>query len=250
MLIAMLIEQAAYASRWRGVTPAAKGGVALAGLAAAFVAASPVQAAEVALLLALATVLGAGVPLALYLRVAAPAAGFLALSSLSLLVSLAPDAAGGIAWQVAPDAAPRIAAVAARSLAALAALLLLVLTTPLPHLIALLRRLRAPEVLLDLMVLCYRMLFVFSAAVRDTLTAQSARLGYATPRLARRALGGLVANLALQVWQRAQALQTAAQARNNDGALRFLPAVFPHAGRDMALALAGGALLIAAGWLA
>lgn len=240
----MLIEQAAYASRWRGVTPAAKGCAALAGLVAAFVAASPAHAAAVALLLALATVLGAGVPFALYLRVAAPAAGFLALSCLSLLVSLAPDAGGGVAWQLAPDAAPRIAAVAARALAALAALLLLVLTTPLADLIALLRRLRAPEVLLDLMVLCYRMLFVFSAAVRDTVAAQTARLGYATARLGLRSLGGLAAGLAVQVWLRARDLQLAAEARNGDGPLRFLAPTFAHAGRDLALAAAAGAVLV------
>ena len=58
---------------------------------------------------------------------------------------------------------------------ALAALLLLAATTPLIDLIALLRRLRLPEVLLELMVLCYRMLFVFSESVRDTRTAQAAR---------------------------------------------------------------------------
>jgi len=124
------------------------------------------------------------------------------------------------------------------------------MTTPLIDLIALLRRLKTPEVLLDIMVLCYRMLFVFSAAVHDTLTAQSARLGYATPRLALRSLGGLTANLTLQVWQRAHDLNVAAQARNNDGPLRFLEPRFEHVQRDVALAAAGGVILLAAsiGW--
>ena len=49
----MLIEQAAYGNRWRRVSPAAKGSLALAGLLAAFVAATPATAACVALLLAL-----------------------------------------------------------------------------------------------------------------------------------------------------------------------------------------------------
>ena len=59
-----------------------------------------------------------------------------------------------------------MAEVGARSLAAL---LLLVLTTPQIDLIVLLRRLKTPEVLLELMVFCYRMLF-FSEATHDTLT--------------------------------------------------------------------------------
>ncbi|MBI2308130.1 MAG: cobalt ECF transporter T component CbiQ [Rhodocyclales bacterium] len=241
----MLIEQSAYANRWRRVSPVAKGSFALAGLVAAFVAASPLAAGGVALLLALATCLAAGVPPGRYLRVAAPALAFLALSCLSLLFSLAADADGGLAWQWAPQALPRIATVATRALAALAALLLLVLTTPPPDLIALLRSCRVPEVLLDLMVLCYRMLFVFSAAVRDTLTAQAARLGHATVRGSLRSLGLLAASLTVQIWRRALALHRAALARNGDGPLRMLPAEFADAGRHTALAVVAGGALIA-----
>ncbi len=244
----MLIEHAAYGNRWRRVSPAAKGSLALAGLLAAFVAATPATAAFVALLLALTTVLGARVPAGVYLRVAAPAAGFLALGSLSLLVAVGADAAGHLSWGLAPDAGPRLATVAGRSLASLTALLLLVLTTPLPDLIGLLRRLRVPEVLLDLMVLCYRMLFVLAAAVHDTLTAQSARLGYASLHHGRRSLGLLVANLALQIWQRARALNQAALARNGGGPLRFLSPDFANARRDTLLAAAvGSALVLLAG---
>ena len=128
--------------------------------------------------------------------------------------------------------------------AALTALLFLVMTTPLIDLIALLRRLKMPEVLLELMVVCYRMLFVFSEALHDTVTAQSARLGYATPRLALRSLGQMTAGLTLQIWSRAHDLHVAAQARNNDGPLRFLEPVFANTGRDLAIAAMGGAGLI------
>lgn len=242
----MLIEQAAYASRWRHVSPAAKGLLALGGVIAAFAAVTAGGSLAVAALLFVITRLVAKVPVGVYLRVAAPALLFLALSSASLAVSLGNDVtSGALTLAVAPDAMGQLARVSSRSLGALAALLLLVLTTPLADLITLLRRLKTPELLLDLMVLCYRMLFVFSAAVHDTLTAQSARLGYATPRLALRSLGSLSANLAVQVWQRAQALHTAAQARNNDGPLRFLAPPFANARRDMVLALvAGGALIM------
>lgn len=238
----MLIEQAAYGNRWRQVSPAAKGAFALAGLIAAFAAPAPLVAAGIAVLLAVTACLGAGVAPGLYLRVAAPAAGFLALSALTLFVSIDTD----FSWRWAPEAWPRVAELGARSLAALCALLGLVLTTPLSDLLGLLRRLRCPDVLLDLMVLCYRMLFVFSAALHDTATAQRARLGYASARLTRRSLGLLAANLTVQVWQRAHALHLAAQARNGDGALRFLSPQFAHARRDTLLAVLAGGLLIAA----
>ena len=241
----MRIEEAAYASRWRAVCPGAKAGFALAGSVAAFAAASPAQALAVAILLALLTWLGAGVALTRYLRIALPPLGFLALSSLSLMVSLGNDARGDLVWQLAADAGPRLAELTARSLAALAAMLFLVLSTPLPDLIALLRRLRVPELLLDLMVLCYRMLFVFTAALDDALIAQQARLGHGSPRRRLRSLGLLTASLAGQIWLRARTLHQAAQARNGDGPLRFVPRHYPGAARDLALAASGGALLLA-----
>lgn len=242
----MLIEQSAYANCWRPVSPAAKGLFAVCGFIAAFAAGRPLAAVIVASLLAVVSVLGAGIRPTRYLRVAAPALFFLGLGSLSLAFSL--DAGNGTpVLRLVPTGLDKLAEVGARSLGALAALLFLVLTTPLIDLIALLRRLKTPELLLEIMVLCYRMLFVFSAAVHDTMTAQSARLGYASPRLAMHSLGELVANLTLQVWQRAHALDVAAQARNNDGPLRFLEPVFANTTRDCTIAaLAGCGLIILA----
>jgi cobalt/nickel transport system permease protein len=227
----VLIEQCAYANRWRRVSPAAKALFALCGLVASFAAGTPQAAVAVVCLLAAVTWIGAGIPVGRYLRVAAPAFFFLATSCLSLAFSLGSEA--------------QSADVGARSLGALAALLFLVLTTPLIDLIALLRRLKIPDVLLEIMVLCYRMLFVFSEAMHDTVRAQSARLGYANSRLALRSLGGLAANLTVQVWQRAHDLHIAAQARNNDGPLRFIEPEFANASLDVSFAAASGGLLIA-----
>lgn len=239
----MLIEQSACANRWRPVSPAAKGLFALGGFVAAFAARQPLGAAAVAALIAGVTAFGAGVPLSRLLRVAAPPLGFLLIGCLSL--------AGSIDWrdgQLAaswlPDGWTPVARLAARSLGALAALLFLALTTPLVDLLSLFRRLRVPVVLIELMALSYRMLFVLSEALHDTHTAQAARLGYATPRLALRSLGSLTANLALQVWQRAHALDVAAQSRNIDGALRFLEPDNGCARRELAVAALGGAMLV------
>lgn len=246
----MLIEHAAYASPWRRVSPSAKSLFALAGLLAAYSASSAGGALAVAATLLTVSCLVARVPLGLYLRVAAPAILFLLLSCLSLLVSVDYQTSGMPAISLAPDASAQIGRVGARSLGALAALLLLVLTTPLPDLVGLLRRLKFPALLLDLMVLCYCMLHVFGLAVQETLTAQSARLGYATRRLALRSLAGLIANLSMQVWQRAHSLHIAALARNNDGPLRFMGNEFRHASRDCSLAVIAGLALIVLGRLA
>lgn len=240
----MLIEQSAYSNRWRQVAPGAKGLFALCGLVAAFAAAAPATACGIALLLCLTTLLGAGVPLVRYLRVVFPALLFLAASSLSLLLSLHGTGDGGIAVQFAHAGLDRAAQVCGRSLAGLTALLFLALTTPLTDLIALLRRLKAPEAFLDIMVLCYRMLFVFTESAHAIRTAQASRLGYGTASRSLRSLGTLVAAITLQVWQRSLALHQAALARNNDGPFRFLEPSFPAAGRQLAVACGAGAGLI------
>ena len=245
----MLIEQSAYSNRWRYISPAAKGLFAACGFVAIFAAKSPLTATFVTGLLLAVTLIGAGITPKRYLRVAAPALFFLAMGSLSLAFAVDLDE-GQAQVLIAPSGMQKLAEVSTRSLGALTALLFLVLTTPLIDLISLLRRLKTPELLLEIMVLCYRMLFVFSAAVHETWNAQSARLGYATARLTIRSLGGLTANLTLQVWQRAHALHLAAQARNNDGPLRFLEANFANSARDCRIAgLAGASLIVlAVGW--
>jgi cobalt/nickel transport system permease protein len=244
----MLIEQCAYTNRWRRVSPAAKGIFSLCGMVAAYAAATPVTACSVAAVLGTATVLGAGIPLGRYLRVACPVLIFLAVSVLSIAVSVKiGDTVGDFTLHLARTELPRVARVCGRSLGGLASLLFLAMTTPMIDIIALLRRLRAPEVSLDIMTLCYRTLFVFSEAVHDTITAQSARLGYAGVRLSIRSLGGLVANITARVWQHSHALHLAAAARNNYGPLRFLEPEYPR--RCISLftaALCGGILIVLA----
>ena len=241
----MLIEQCAYGNRWRFVSPAAKAVFCLGGFVAAFAAGRAEVAFAVATAIAAITLLGAGIPAGRYLRIALPPLGFLLLGCLSLAYSL-DFADNGLTLRWLPEGWTPLLQLAACSLGALAAMLFLALTTPMVDLIAFFRRLHVPEVLLEIMVLCYRMLFVFSEALHDTRTAQAARLGYATPRLALRSLGSLTANLTVQIWQRAHALHVAAQSRNNDGALRFLEPEYANAHRDLWFAGIGGAGLIAA----
>ena len=238
----MRIETAAYASRWQGVAPSAKALFALGGMGAAWVATRPGTLAVLAAVLALAALIGARVPLRTYVAVALPPLGFLLLSCLTMLVTPGVDGS----WHWANSMWPAVARTAGCSLAMLAALLGFVLTTPLPDLLALLRRLRTPELLLDLMALCYRMLFVLRQAWEEGVTAQSARLGYRGWRHAWRSTGLLAGQMAVQVWQRASALQMAADARGYQGQLRFLPAAFPQARRQTAWAALAAALLLLA----
>lgn len=236
----MLIESSAYASRWRDVAPAAKALFALAAICAASLARSPLVLAALAMVVVLTALLAARVPVRIYAAVAVPPLGFLLISCLTMLVG--PDAQGH--WHWTSTMLPTVIHTALRSLAMLAAILGLVLTTPMPGLIALLRTLRVPELLLDLMVLSYRMLFVLRTAWDESVTAQSARLGYHGWRQTWRSMGMLAGQMAVQIWQRAAALQMAADARAYQGTLRFLPIIYPHTRRHCTYALLAGALML------
>lgn len=242
----MQIESAVYGNRWRAASAAAKAGFAGAGLSAALLAPHATGALACALLMAAVTLLGAGIPVRVYLRVMLPASSFLLLGCLPLAFAVGSGAAGNLALGWVPEALPQIAHLVARALGGFAALLFLSLSTPLPDLIALARRVRVPAALIDLMVLGYRTLFMLLRALGDMHTAQDARLGYSSARKTLRSGGLLAANLIVDVLRRAHALQTAALARNQDGALRFLPpTATPRQGRDAVLAVLGAALLFA-----
>jgi hypothetical protein len=131
----VLIEQSAYSNRWRCVSPAAKGLFATCGFVAIFAAKSPLTATFIAGLLLAVTLIGAGITPTRYLRVAAPALFFLAMGSLSLAFAVDVDG-GRPLLHMAPSGLSKLAEVGTRSLGALAALLFLVLTTPLVDLIS------------------------------------------------------------------------------------------------------------------
>ncbi len=241
----MLIEQWAYTNRWRWVPPGAKALLTLSAFISAFVATHPWLLLALAFGLATLTIRGAGIPVRHYLRVFLPPLAFLVIAAATLGISIGgTNSPWPLTLRLAPNQLPEIVRICGRSLACLTALLFLAFTTPMTDLIALLRWLKMPPILLEIMTLGYRSVSVFLAAAQEITTAQKVRLGYATMRAARRSLGSMVAVLAVQVWQRAAALEKAAQSRANDGPLLFLDNEFAGNGRSFAVSAAGGFTLI------
>ncbi|MBB3195492.1 CbiQ family ECF transporter T component [Roseateles terrae] len=259
----MTLERLAYASPWRHIAPSAKALFCSCAMAAAWIAATPVAAIGLALLLAVITLGGARTPWRAYLRVLTAPVGFLALSCVTMLVTVSPGfsaasaaastsasasafpTGSGLAWRIAPELLPQVLMTVSRAAALCTALLLLVLSTPLGDLLGLMRRLRVPPLLLDLMVLAYRMQAVLGEAWSDGLTAQRSRLGYGGRRQALRSMALLISCLAVQVWARASALQAAADARNATDELRFLTPQWAQGSRHVTVALGSGLLMIA-----
>lgn len=250
----MLIDRYAYSNRWREIHPVVKGTLAGLGLTASLVAATPLVPLLVMALMAGATVGVAGIPPRAYLRLLLVPAGFL----LAGVAGLAFSCSGGdlhigtlpgLQLPVFTSGAGlhRAALVLARSGGAVASLYLLALTTPLTEIVGLLRRLKVPQLLLELMVLAYRQLFACLEMARAISVAQQARLGHATAGNRLRSLAALGANLALRSQWRARQLHRGLLARGFEEELRWLEPERALPAWQLALAvLTGGSLLLLA----
>lgn len=241
----MLIEHSSHANPLRHLAPSAKGLFAVSGMVAVYLATTPLASLAVASLFVFLTLGVATVAVRSYLLIFAPALLFIALGSLAMTFSFA----FGNSWhdielQFLPAEVARAATVCSRSLGSLSALLFLTMTTPVSDLIALLRRLRTPALLIDIMVLGYRSLFVFNQVLDDTRTAQASRLGYRSMGQSLRALGILMAHTTVQLWDRSRQLHTAALARaGGEKALHFADQNVTHDRLQCLIALIAGIIL-------
>lgn len=254
-----IIDQYAYANRIRAVDPGQK--AALTGLA---IVLCLLLNQPLVSLLALAWMWGlttfwAGLPARTFGRVILAEGFFLVLSVSGILVSfsLASPPATGWHWQIGPIWASSSPAalelglkLVTRSLGAAGAMNFLALTTPLVDLVDLMRRLRCPLLLIDLMTLIYRFIFVLLESLNHMYTAQSSRLGYVNFRRGIISAGLLGSQLFIDAYQRSQRLQIALDSRGYAGDLKVLPTTYQYDRRLWGLGTGMlASLLLVWGWL-
>ncbi|MFO1372051.1 MAG: cobalt ECF transporter T component CbiQ [Candidatus Competibacteraceae bacterium] len=169
--------------------------------------------------MALATVYGAGVPLKTLIRMLAAPAAFLLAGVPFLAVSVD---FGDFRLYLSSDGLQLALVTTVRALAAVSCLSFLTLTTPLADLIPLLRRVGVPAGLIELILLIYRLIFVFFERALTGHQAQTARLGYSRVDRSVRSLGLLAGNLFQRALEQARRLETGLLARGYTGELRVL----------------------------
>lgn len=216
-----LIDCYAHSNRWRTRHPAEKAVFALGLLALSLVLPFPGPALILGVMIA-ASLAGARVPGDVYLRVMSVPALFIVAGSASLLVGVTPTA-GGVRLTLGQDW-PRALHLMLRALAAAASLNFLALTTPSSEWLPLLRTLRVPGVVVDLMTVTYRLLFVFAERLAAMETAQAARLGYSSMRTTLRSSGTIGANLFVRALVRARRMEVGLASRGyQDEIVTLLP---------------------------
>ncbi len=214
-------DRHAWTNRWRFIHPGEKALFVAGLLVADFVLPSLSVAPQVFWAAYLATVSGAKVPGRAFWGVVAVPALFLLASLPALALTLNLDGTGPL-LSVSGDGLRLAASVSLRSLAAIACLAFLILTTPVPDLLALARRLGLPPALLELAYLMHRLVFVVLERAAAARMAQEARLGYRTFGTSIRSLGLLGGGLFLRSLERGRRLDQGLAARGYHGELRVL----------------------------
>ena len=239
----LAIDRHAWTNRWRFIHPGEKA-LFVAGLLAADLALPAATVAPQVLSAAyLATVVGARVPGRAFWGVMAVPAGFLLAGIPALALSVNLDGVGP-PLSLSPDGLAMAAAVSLRSLAAMACLAFLILTTPLPDILRLARRLGLPAALVELAYLMHRLVFVVLERAAAARQAQAARLGYRTFGTSIRSLGLLAGGLFLRSLDRGRRLDLGLAARGYQGELRVLGSEPPLSVRRLALAAGSVAAVV------
>ncbi len=227
----LLIDQLAQDNTLRGTHPVERVALAIGALVVTMLFDSPLVSGAALGVMFLCTVLAAGIPLRPYLKLLLVPLPFVVVGGITVAVSIStspPESAilslAARQWYVALTAEGLLVAfnLMLRSLSAVSCLYFLALTTPTVELIWILRWLRLPSSLIELMVLTYRFIFMFVELSAAIYYAQAARLGYVTIRSSYRSLGQLLGGLFLKAYYHAGELLQGLEARGYQGELRFL----------------------------
>lgn len=220
------IDAYAHLNRWRDRTIETT--LLCAGLLlCAMVHPTPLSASLAGLVVA-ACLAAAGIPFAAFLRAARLPLGFLVLGTLPLCASVAFEG-GHPVVSIAPGGAEVALRTGLRSASALSATLLLALTTPFPRLARLLRALRVPASLVDLLGLVYRSIFALDESLRVASIALASRQGFRDRAATARTLPLLASGAFVRSFTRASRLETALSSRlGGDGLDVLIPPSRPR----------------------
>jgi cobalt/nickel transport system permease protein len=228
----LAVDDAAWASAWRERAAGDKL-LLCAGLLVCALALPPWPGAVLVALTAVVLALGpARVPPGTFLRAVRWPLAFVAVGALTAVVTLD---GGGLGW--APDAATRAGELVGRAVAGSTAVLLLATTTPMTDLLPVLRRLRVPAAVVEVAAVTYRLLFVLLDSLGAVREAQTARMGWSSPRRSYRSAGMLAAAVLTRSWDRARRMQDGLAGRGMETGLRVLPDGRPSSRWFVALAL-------------
>ncbi|MHB8125697.1 MAG: cobalt ECF transporter T component CbiQ [Desulfitobacteriaceae bacterium] len=224
------IDCYAYSNKLNTVHPLEKALFAVISMVMCITSSNVIIPILILVLMSTTTVLKAGIPVRLFGKLLLLPLSFLLLSILSIVFSVSGSTEGfWVSYSFSnlvvgirlPDLIKAVH-LFFRSLGGISCLYFLALTTPMTEIITLLRKLKTPVLITELMILIYRFIFVFLESAATIRRAQSSRLGYITTRSSFRSLSQLFAALFGKVFQQSRELSEAMDARCYSGEIKVL----------------------------
>ena len=245
------IDYYAYASRLRAWHPGFKALFSLVCLVFCIACNNVYVSLGTILLMGYITVVLGGLPLGRYLSLLTIPGVFLFFGSVAVAIGVALSPAGQyslhlVFFYVYCSDASILATLqlVARAFGAVSALYMLTLSTPASEIITVLRRIRVPRLIVELMNMIYRYIFVLMDTQCRMKNAAESRLGYCDFRTSCLSFGQVAGNLLVVSLKKGNAYYQALEARCYDGELRFWEEEKTVTGGQAAVAVAGVAALV------
>lgn len=228
------IDKYAYISKLKHTAPMKKLVFSILALGICLWADSVIVSVLVLLIMYWCTVCKGGIPFGLFLKLMLVPASFLVIGVLTIGINVSANKdvflfsvhGFGTYIGVSQSSIQKVVHLFSKALGAVSCLYYLSLSTPVLDLLAVLRRLKVPKLIIELMGLIYRFIFVLLETADTMFTAQNSRLGYSDLSSGYRSLAALASTLFIRAYKRSDDLYTALEARGYDGELNVLEEPF------------------------
>jgi cobalt/nickel transport system permease protein len=259
------IDSLAYTNRLRGLPPSHKLSFAIALLILSLVS-QPIVQVLIAVWLGIWIVIYAGIPARTYGQMLALPIGFWVSSAVAIVLgAVGRDKLVAIQWDVMPGISGQPLGMAigptylymsqtgfgqasllfTRMVASTSSLYFILLTTPFVEVLQILRHLRCPALLLDLLMLMYRFIFTLLSIADELWVAQNARCGYRTWTRGMHSLGILVGQLLQRSFEHYRVMSLTLASRGFDGEFRVYCSQSHRVSRRHAIEAAFGCTVLA-----
>ena len=182
------------------------------------------------LLMGFITTLKGGIPFCFYIKLMILPFSFLILAVITIAINVVNGSTGilfsfkilGSNIGATKSSALFALGLIFKSLAAVSCLYFLSLSTPMTDILYVLKRLRVPKLIIELMHLIYRFIFIMLNSMQMIVTAQTSRLGYSNSKIAFRSVAQLISSVFMKSYIRSQDIYSALESRGYEGELSVL----------------------------
>lgn len=228
------IDTYAYASRLKRIDPLQKFVFALLTLGVCLWADTLVISIAVLFIMGWMTIRSGGTPLSLFIKLLFVPMAFLVIGVLTIAINISSNPQGfllslpiaGVWLGVSKVGMYEAVRLFFRVLGSVSCLYFLSLSTPMVDLLTVLRRLKVPKIMVEMMNLVYRFIFILMDTADTMLIAQNSRLGYRSLSTGYHSLGTLASTLFIRSYKRSNDLFIALESRGYDGDLNVLEEPF------------------------